>query len=85
MKNIQKVGIIGAGAIGRRIAYRYIIRGKETRLYDVLPEALKKAEKAIRKLIEDRIAAGKLPAGTLEKARSSALDQSFAQRVRLGS
>ena len=68
MTNIRKVGIIGAGTMGRRIAYGCIIQGKETRLYDVLPEALKKAEKAIRKLIEDRIAAGKLPAGTLEKA-----------------
>jgi len=68
MKNIQKVGIIGAGTMGRRIAYGCIIRGKETRLHDVLPEALNKAEKAIRRLIEERVAAGKLPAGTLEKA-----------------
>ncbi len=85
MKNIQKVGIIGAGTMGRRIAYGCIIRGKETRLYDVLPEALKKAEKAIRKLIEERISAGKLPRRTLENRRASALHQFHPQGVRHGS
>lgn len=68
MKKIQTVGIIGAGTMGRRIAYGCIIRGKKTWLYDVLPEASKKAEKAVRELIEERIAAGRLPAGTRETA-----------------
>ena len=68
MKNITKVGIIGAGTMGRRIAYGCIIRGKETRLYDLVPEATTKALEAIREMIKERIGRGVLPKTTLKRA-----------------
>jgi len=68
MKNLMKVGIVGAGTMGRRIAYGCVIRGKETRLYDVLPEAAEKAKQVVQALIEERVANGKLKAGSLERA-----------------
>ncbi len=68
MKNIMKVGIIGAGTMGRRIAYGCIIRGKETRLYDLLPEATARALEAVRAMITERIGRGVLPKATLKRA-----------------
>ncbi len=70
IKKINKVGIVGAGTMGRRIAYGCVIKGKETRLYDIAPEALKSAQQAIQVLIEERIAQRKLPEDILEKALS---------------
>ena len=61
MKNITKIGIVGAGTMGRRIAYGCVIRGKETRLYDIAPEAAEAAKSAIQKLIEERVIDGRLP------------------------
>ena len=68
MKDIARVGIVGAGTMGRRIAFGCIIRGVETRIYDVIPDALARAAEVVRKLIEDREADGRLKPGTLEAA-----------------
>jgi 3-hydroxybutyryl-CoA dehydrogenase len=70
MKNIAKVGIIGAGTMGRRIAYGCIIGGKETLLYDLVPEAMAQALEAVRTMIKDRIGRGVLPKTTLKRALS---------------
>ncbi|MFC2164147.1 3-hydroxyacyl-CoA dehydrogenase family protein [Acidobacteriota bacterium] len=66
MKEISKVGIIGAGTMGRRIAFSCIINGVYVCLYDINPSAVAEAEKAIQKLIRDREADGRLNAGTWE-------------------
>jgi len=68
MKKMVKVGILGAGTMGRRIAYGCIICGKETKLFDILPAALEDARKDVHSLIEERVADGRLPPGSLEKA-----------------
>jgi len=68
MKEISKVGILGAGTMGRRIAYSCIISGKETKLFDILPAALEDAREAVQSLIEERVSDGRLPTGSLEKA-----------------
>jgi 3-hydroxybutyryl-CoA dehydrogenase len=68
MKELVKVGILGAGTMGRRIAYACIIFGKETKLFDILPAALEDARRVVQSLIEERIADGRLPPGALEKA-----------------
>ncbi len=71
MENITKVGIVGTGTMGRRIAFGCVIRGKETRLYDILPEAAENALETVRGLIEERIADGRLEPEILESALSS--------------
>jgi 3-hydroxybutyryl-CoA dehydrogenase len=68
MKNISSVGIVGAGTMGRRIAFGCIIRGVETRLYDVIPEAAQQAAEAIKELIKEREGNGRLEWGTLAAA-----------------
>lgn len=65
MKEIGTVGIVGAGTMGRRIAFACVTRGKKTRLFDVVPEVGRKAIQAVRTWIEERGAAGKLPAETV--------------------
>ena len=66
MKSIAKVGIIGAGMMGRRIAFSCILNGRQTRLYDVSAEASREAKKVVRSLIEERESEGRLPKETLE-------------------
>ncbi len=68
MKDISKVAVVGAGTMGKRIAFACVIRGIETRMYDIIPEALEKAPAAIRELIEEREADGRLDPGTHEAA-----------------
>jgi 3-hydroxybutyryl-CoA dehydrogenase len=68
MDTIDTVAIIGGGTMGRRIAYGCAIKGVAVRLFDSAPAALDAAVPAIRRIIEERVAAGRLPAGTTEAA-----------------
>jgi len=70
MKNIKKIGIVGTGTMGRRIAFGCVIRGKETRLFDIVPESAKKALEVVQDLIEERVTDGRLSAEILESALS---------------
>lgn len=70
MKNIAEVGSIGAGTMGKRIAFSCVISGKETELYDILPEAADHALQTVRALIKERIAAGNLGREVSEPALS---------------
>jgi 3-hydroxybutyryl-CoA dehydrogenase len=54
MGDLSKVGIVGAGYMGRRIAYSCIVSGKETRLYDISPDASRKAIDVVRSLVIER-------------------------------
>jgi 3-hydroxybutyryl-CoA dehydrogenase len=45
---IRKVGIVGAGTMGRRIAGQCLLCGKVVYLYDISPEALEQAVDQIR-------------------------------------
>ncbi len=65
---IQRVAIIGGGMMGRRIAYGCIIKGVAVRLVDSAPATLAGAPAAVRGLIEERVATGRLSAGTVEHA-----------------
>src|SRR4030042_7171497 len=67
-KDIQTVGIVGAGTMGRRIGFQCVIKGVRVRLFDIRPEAVSEAARAIRGLIEEREADGRLNKGTLEAA-----------------
>lgn len=68
MKDINTVGIVGAGTMGRRIGFGCVIKGVSVRLYDIMPDAAQAAVKAIEELIEEREADGRLAKGTLDTA-----------------
>jgi 3-hydroxybutyryl-CoA dehydrogenase len=65
---IEKVAIIGAGIMGRRIAYGCVIKGVTVRLFDTASATLEAAVPAIRQLIDERVAAGRLPPDTALRA-----------------
>ena len=48
---VARVGILGAGTMGRGIAQVAALGGFETRLYDVLPEAAESAAVKIREAL----------------------------------
>jgi len=68
MRDITMVGIVGAGTMGRRIGFQCLIRGVKVRLFDIRPDAVQEAVRAIRGLIEEREADGRLKKGTLAAA-----------------
>ncbi len=70
MKNISKIGIVGAGTMGQRIAFACVTCGKETRLFDIFPEATEEARRVVKSLIRERVADGLLEPGIVESASS---------------
>ncbi len=68
---IQSVAVIGAGLMGRGIAYAAAVGGFQTRLFDVSAEALQLALGRVRKDLDEGVARGKLDAasagGALER------------------
>lgn len=69
VKNIEKVGIVGAGTMGTRIAFGCVICGIETHLYDIAPDISKKANQSIFSMIEKRISEGKFMPETKKSAK----------------
>jgi 3-hydroxybutyryl-CoA dehydrogenase len=67
---IGTIAVIGAGTLGRGIAYAALAGGYRTILEDVLPERLASAQEEMRGWFDQAVAGGK-PA-TLEKARAMA-------------
>jgi 3-hydroxybutyryl-CoA dehydrogenase len=55
---IKTVAVIGAGPVGRNIAYRAALAGYRTILEDILPASLRKAEDEIRQAINQAIKTG---------------------------
>jgi 3-hydroxybutyryl-CoA dehydrogenase len=62
VNSIRKVAVIGAGTMGRRIAFGCVIKGVAVQLYDAVPATLEGAVPAVRRLIEERTASGRLAA-----------------------
>ena len=52
---IERVGIVGAGIMGKRIAFACLSRGVATRLYDISPEASLAAASDLRQLLQERV------------------------------
>ena len=67
--SIERIAVLGAGIMGRGIAYAATVSGFETRLYDALPPALEKGKAEIAALMEKGVAGGKLGAEARDKAR----------------
>jgi 3-hydroxybutyryl-CoA dehydrogenase len=59
--SVERIAVLGAGIMGRGIAYAAAVSGYETKLYDAEPEAIEKGLGDIQKLMDQGVAAGKLP------------------------
>ena len=67
----MKIAVLGAGLMGRGIAYASVIGGYDTTLHDVSKEALEKARVNIVKYLDTGLKRGKLN----EKAKNEALER----------
>ena len=84
MTEVRTVAVIGAGIMGRGIAYAAALGGYRTILEDLLPNALRKAETEIRAHLEQAVELGKVDAADAEAAFSrleyaSSVDQAARQ------
>ena len=68
--DVKTIGVIGAGTMGRGIAYAAALGGYETILEDVMPEMLAKGTAWIRQSLEEGVQRGKVPAGDAVAAQS---------------
>jgi 3-hydroxybutyryl-CoA dehydrogenase len=66
---IKTIGILGAGIMGRGIAYVSALGGFETVLQDVSAEALERAKRNIEDTLEKGVAAGKVTAEAAAAAK----------------
>jgi 3-hydroxybutyryl-CoA dehydrogenase len=65
---VKTIGVIGAGTMGRGIAYAASLGGYRTILEDVMPEMLAKASVWIAQAFDEGVKRGKLPAGEAAQA-----------------
>lgn len=70
MTDIQRVGIVGAGTMGRRIAFGCIIKGIPAHLYDVEASVLQDAQAAVHALLDEWSAADRLSSPMRDTAAS---------------
>lgn len=53
--DMSQIGIVGAGTMGSRIAFRCAIPGKDVNLFDISSQVLEKAMKLNQKWLEERV------------------------------
>ena len=68
MNRVQRVAIIGAGTMGRRIAFGCVVRGVEACLFDTSADAPKVAVKQVRALVQRHERKRRVKARTLNPA-----------------
>ncbi|HXF68742.1 MAG TPA: 3-hydroxyacyl-CoA dehydrogenase NAD-binding domain-containing protein [Thermoflexus sp.] len=66
---MERVGIVGAGTMGRGIAYVALTHGAQVILYDVAPGALESAGAQIETWLQEAAAKGKLAEAEAQRAR----------------
>lgn len=66
--NIETIAVIGAGTMGRGIAYAAAVGGYRTVLEDVSPEMLLRAKEWIRASLDEGVARGKVTAADADAA-----------------
>jgi 3-hydroxybutyryl-CoA dehydrogenase len=71
LDNIKKIGIIGAGTMGRGIAIAFATAGYETLVYDIKVEALNTSKETIETYLHKSVEKKKLTAEKLEEAKKS--------------
>ena len=62
MADVKTIGVIGAGTMGRGIAYAAALGGYRTILEDVMPETLAKGTAWVRQALEEGVNRGKVTA-----------------------
>ena len=70
MSEVRTVAVIGAGIMGRGIAYAAALGGYRTILEDLLPSALRKAETEIRANLDQSVELGKVEPADADAAFS---------------
>lgn len=65
---VKTIGVIGAGTMGRGIAYAAALGGYRTILEDVMPETLAKGTEWIRQSLEEGVQRGKVEASAKDAA-----------------
>jgi len=68
VSQVQTIAVIGAGTMGRGIAYAAALGGYRTILEDLLPGALRKAQSEIRSNLDKAVELGKLSASDADMA-----------------
>src|SRR6201981_2760792 len=68
MREVKAIAVIGAGTMGRGIAYAAALGAQRTILEDLLPGALRKAESEIRANLDKAVELGKVTAGNADAA-----------------
>jgi len=58
--DVKTIGVIGAGTMGRGIAYAAALGGYRTVLEDVMPETLAKGTAWIKQTLEEGVKRGKV-------------------------
>jgi 3-hydroxybutyryl-CoA dehydrogenase len=71
VREISRVGIVGSGTMGPKIAYRCAVSGLETYLYDKYPEVLAQAVDRIAGWLAARVESGQLSAEQADLARAT--------------
>ncbi len=66
--DVKTVAIIGAGTMGRGIAYAAALGGYRTILEDVMPESLERGVAWIRQAFDEGVSRGKVDAGVRDEA-----------------
>ncbi len=87
-RNIKKVGVIGSGVMGSRIACHFANVGLDVVLLDIIPFALNEKEVATGKSIEDKVVRNRIVNEALETALKSnpspIYRKSFASLIKTG-
>jgi 3-hydroxybutyryl-CoA dehydrogenase len=68
---VERIAVLGAGIMGRGIAYVAAVAGFETTLHDVFPHALDQARRDLAAQMDKGVAAGRLTAEARAQARLS--------------
>ncbi|MBX6353240.1 MAG: 3-hydroxyacyl-CoA dehydrogenase family protein [Thermoflavifilum sp.] len=68
IQKVEKVAVIGAGAMGSQIAMVSALAGFRTALYDVAAEMLDKADASLRGHMENRVKKGRLTQQQVDEA-----------------
>ena len=78
---VKTIGVIGAGAMGRGIAYAAVFGGYRTILEDVSPEMLEQGTAYIRQALDDGVARGKVTPEQMAKALANLTTSSSLEDV----
>jgi 3-hydroxybutyryl-CoA dehydrogenase len=68
VREIRTIAVVGAGALGRKIAHAAALAGYRTILEDILPASLRRAETAIRDSLEQAVEQGTVQPAEAESA-----------------